>query len=619
MLRLHRGLQAVGTVSRLLVRKGEPGPDGDRFVPGFPESARVNEQLFGYFLQHKGIDAHRSALSNTAFTLPYPGYDLDHHPAVAAADILNLHWPSYVLSPATLRRLQELGKPVFWTLHDQWAYTGGCHYASGCVGYEKNCSNCPQLEGEFSRLPAAVLRERKRQLAGRTLHIVGPSRWIVDGARRSSLLRGQPIHHIPYGIETDVFHPVDAARARGSLGLPTDAFILLFGADHLTEKRKGWHHLHAALELVVAKLGDRLPIHLAFFGNPPDELADLPVALHELGYIRDDQKLRMAYSAADLFLLPSLEDNQPNTVMEAMACGTPVAGFEVGALPDMITDSVSGYLAPTGDARALGEAIIRCATTPAAQPAIKAAARQIIETLYPLKTQAERYLELYGEAIASARPATLTVSRASRVCPISGDAGGLLDDRDILRPLGQVIRKETGDSPRFDPGWSFGIGKEKRRVRHYLKSWIDSLPPGRHNYLTDDHGIYSHEAISLRSGFRNPESPYPELNLPWPLVWSELPEAEFTLIKPITGPARLRFTLQTAIDGLRLSLHLPGGCIWEQTLQSNLCNPEQTRSSLIIDLPPLQAFTPLRLKYELPPDAERPDKLAVAIFRMEIV
>jgi len=619
MLRLHRGLQAVGEDSRLLVREGETGPDCDRFDPEFPESARLNEQLFGYFLQHRGIEANRSGLSNTVFTLPYPGYDLSGHPAVAATDIINLHWPSYVLSAVTLKRLLELGKPVFWTIHDQWAYTGGCHYASGCVRYEQSCSDCPQLEGEFPRLAAAILRERKRQLAGHTLHLVGPSRWIVDGARRSSLLRGQPIHHIPYGIETDVFHPEDAARARASFGLPPDAFVLLFGADHLTEKRKGWHHLHAALELVVAKLGDRLPIHLAFFGNPPDELADLPVPLHELGYIRDDQKLRMAYNAADLFLLPSLEDNQPNTVMEAMACGTPVAGFEVGALPEMIVDSESGYLAPTGDAKALGKAIIRCATTPKAQPGIRAAARKTIETHYPLKTQAERYLELYREAMASTRPATLTVSRTRIACPISGDAGGMLDDRDALRPLGQVLKKETGDTPPFEPGWSFGIGKEKRRVRHYLKSWLDSLPPGRRNYLVDDHGIYAHDTLSLRSGFRNPEGPYPDMNLPWPLIWSELPEAEFVVISPTTGRAMLRAEIQSPSAKLVVTVHACSKQLHETMVPANLSNPELTRTTIEVALPVTNRACSVIFRFRSPIGEVPQGNLGVAFFKLQVL
>jgi glycosyltransferase involved in cell wall biosynthesis len=614
MLRLHCGLQAIGAESRLLVREGETGPDCDRFDPVLPESARLNEQLFGYFLQHKGIESNRSALSNTAFTLPFPGFDLSGHPAVGAADIINLHWPSYVLSPVTQRRLLELGKPVFWTLHDQWAFTGGCHYASGCVGYEKNCSACPQTEGVFSELPAAILRERKRQLTGHALNMVGPSKWIVDSARRSSLLRDQPIHQVPYGIETNVFRPMNAAQARKRFGLPANAFVLLFGADHLVEKRKGWHHLNAALELVVEKLGGRRPIHLAFFGNPPDDLTALPVPLHELGYIRDDQKLKEAYNAADLFLLPSLEDNQPNTVMEAMACGTPVAGFQVGALTEMITDLESGYLAPTGDARALGEAIIRCANTPAAQPAIRAAARRVIETRYPLKLQAERYAELYRSALASEKPAKQKPARSSIHCPLSADVGRLLDDRDVLKPLGQVIKAETEDADPFDPGWSFGKRKEKRRVQHYLKAWIGSLPPGRRYYLTDEHGIYCHNTISLRSGFRVPEGPYPEMHLPWPLVWSEFPEAEFALLKSTARSACLRIILQTPIDGLQMALYGPSGCLANEVLRKNLSNPERSRSEFEIDLPQLEAGSTLRLIYNLPSGVEAHENLAIAIF-----
>jgi hypothetical protein len=304
--------------------------------------------------------------------------------------------------------------------------------------------------------------------------------------------------------------------------------------------------------------------------------------------------------------------------MEAMACGTPVAGFEVGALPDMITDSVSGYLAPTGDARALGEAIIRCATTPAAQPAIKAAARQTIETHYNLKIQAERYLEHYRKALALAKPAGSTNSTASQVCPISGDAGGLLDDYDILRPLGQVIKKVAGDSPRFDPGWSFGTRKEKRRVRHYLKNWLNSLPTGRHNYLTDDHGIYSHDSISLRSGFRNPEGPYPEMHLPWPLVWSEMPEAQLTIINPITRPARLITELQSPFPGLVITATTDSGQRSEATLPENLGNPDLVRTSFQLELPKTKHSVTVSFRFQLPEGTYSPINLAAAFFRIEI-
>jgi glycosyltransferase involved in cell wall biosynthesis len=618
MLRLHRGLRAIGAESRLLVREGKTGPDCDQFDPVIPESARLHEQLFGYFVQHKGIETNRSAMSNTVFTLPYPGFDLSGHPAVGPADILNLHWPSYVISPVTLKMLLELGKPVFWTIHDQWAYTGGCHYTAGCVNYEKSCSSCPQLEGDFSRLPAVVLRERKLQLAGHTLHIVGPSKWIVDRARRSSLLRGQPIHQIPYGIETDLFYPVDTTQARASLDLPADAFILLFGADHLKEKRKGWHHLQAALELVVEKLQGRVPIHLAFFGNPPDVLTELPIPTHELGYISDDQKLREAYSAADLFLLPSLEDNQPNTVMEAMACGTPTAGFEVGALPEMIVDSQNGYLAATGDSSALGEAIIRCATNQSAQPAVRSAARQTIESRYPLRLQAERYVELYRNALASTKAPKRNATHPDRRCPLSGDAGRMLKDRDFLRPLGQLLKLESGRDAPFDPGSSFGTRKESRRFRHYLKTWISSLPIDRRYYLTDDHAIYSHNTVSLRAGFRNPEGPYPEINLPWPLVWSELPEAEFEIKAAVNEGTRLRFALQSPIPELQIELYGSGGRLWQTSLPGNLCNPEESQLDFTIRLPQMERAARLQWRFQLPAGLVNHDNLAVAFFRLEV-
>ncbi|MEZ5276212.1 MAG: glycosyltransferase family 4 protein [Opitutaceae bacterium] len=619
MLRLHRGLVACGTQSRLLVREGDATDEvTDRFEAEIPETSRLNEQLFGYFLQHKGADVHRTEACTSIFTVPFPGFDLVAHPKVQEADVINLHWPSYLLSPVTLGRLMDLGKPVFWTIHDQWAFTGGCHYSAGCEGYTRDCRDCPQLAGELSRLPAAIHRERRRQLRNRTLHVVGPSRWIVDCARRSTLLRDQPVHHVPYGIETDIFRPADQGEARAALGLPSDGFILLFGADHLAEKRKGWHHLHAALDRVSRKLGDSVPLHLAYFGNTPDDLAEIPVTKHELGYIRDDEKLRLAYSAADLFLLPSLEDNQPNTVMEAMACGTPVAGFAVGALPDMITDSENGYLARVGDPEALSESIMRCARSPESRRSIRTAARRSIETHYPLETQARNYLGLYAAAVARAKPARMTVRKAESTCAMSGDSGGMLDDIDALRPLGQLLKAEVPGAAPFDPGWSFGRRKEKRRVQHYTDAWLTSLPRQRRYYLTDAHGIYSHAEISLGNGFRVPEGPYPEMNLPWPLVWARFPEATFRFIRPIAVNSRLRMVLQTPVDGLDLEIDGPKGLLWHDSLRANLSNPSLEQPDLRIDLPPMESQSALTLRFRSIQSPEPSGDLAAAIFSLRI-
>lgn len=619
MRRLHLGLRSNGIQSRLLVREGDLPPDtGSSFEIDTPEPHRLWAQLGGHFLQHKGVDHHRTAISNTTFNLPISGYDLSHHPEVLDADVINLHWPTYVLSNLSLRHLIDLGKPVFWTIHDQWAFTGGCHYSAGCRGYVSDCTSCPQLSGECTSLASAVLREKKKLLDGRGLEIIAPSKWIARCAEESALFRNQPVHWVANGIEHEVFRPQPQAKARKELGLPEDNLVLLFGADHLIEIRKGWSLLRQALVSAARRLGDEVPICLAFFGEATPELTELPIAVFPLGYLNDDEKLTAAYNAADLFLLPSLEDNQPNTMMEAMACGTPVAGFSVGALPDIVSDGENGFLAPVGDAEGLGDAIVRLARLGEERSRMAERARQCIVRDYTLDRQASGYSALYEEALS--RPKTRRSRNHSTLtaCTFEGSSAGFRKDAAVLRPLGQLLKAEAPAQPVFDPGWTFGRRKEKRRVEHYLRSWMDSLPPGQRFYISDAHGIYDFSAIALGAGFRIPEGPYPEMNLPWPLVWAQTPKCNFTLVKPSDGSSCLQMTVQTSIDGLALELCGPSGTIWQGELPAILANPELVRTELSIPLPSFEPHTSLSLEFTPPVGAGNPDNLAIAVFALRI-
>lgn len=620
MLRLHKGLNSAGAESRLLVRQttGQSNTSAvfDQYVP---ETERLALHLYGSIIQCQGIDRNRTPISNTAFTFPYPGFDLSEHPSVAWADVINLHWPSYILSPTTLARLQDTGKPIFWTIHDQWAFTGGCHYAAGCEKYLNDCADCPQLSGEMSVLPSLVLREK--QAAMRRVHIVGPSRWIADCARRSTLLRSQPIHHIANGIEHDIFCPQSKSSARSALGIPADGFLLLFGADHLGEIRKGWAYLNRTLHAAVKRLQGRVPIRLAFFGNMPSELGDLPIPLHPLGYIDRDEQLAIVYNAADLFILSSLEDNQPNTLMEAMACGTPVAGFDVGALPDIIRHNENGLLAPKADADALSASICEYALSLERQRALPAAARETILKSYRLSNQADSYLTAYREALAGAPHPRRSNNPASSstTSTLVGDFDRLRTKRDFVRPTGQLLRNLSGNPRTFDPGWSFGAHKEKKRFEHYLRAWLDIQSPDLRAYLIGDHQIYDLEAISLHTGFSEPNGPFPELNIPQFIIWGKLPTSRLLLRTPVPAKSKFRIEFQNPSAGLSLRLRVGDKFLWEGILEANFTNPTCQRTIIEVLLESLPGNTIASLDYILPPGMTQKDNLGVAFFKIEIL
>jgi glycosyltransferase involved in cell wall biosynthesis len=350
-------------------------------------------------IQTRCINQNRSPRSNTSFTLPYPGIDLTHVPA----DIINLHWVAYFQSPVTIRHLLNQ-KPVIWTLHDMWAFTGGCHYSAGCTQYQQDCAHCPQLNADPHGLTAAILNDRLDLLRDTPLVIVTPSQWLANCARHSRVLSSQRIEVIPYSLETDIFTPTARPATKQELGIDHEPIALLIGADNGNEQRKGFAELLQALQICLqnpqfqALITDQ-KLQLWCFGIPNDRLADLAIPLHTFGSIDSDRHLSQIYAAADLFLLPSLEDNFPNTMLESMSCGTPVIAFHIGGIPDVVKEGVTGRTVPSGDVAAMAAAILECVFDDQLRSRLGQASRQVMAENYALTIQAQRYLELYKDVI----------------------------------------------------------------------------------------------------------------------------------------------------------------------------------------------------------------------------
>lgn len=257
-------------------------------------------------------------------------------------DIVHLHWINGGMMP--IEDLLRIKAPIVWSLHDMWPFTGGCHYDEHCGRYRESCGNCPVLGSNSTNDLSRKVWERKEKVFSQlpNMTIVGLSRWITESAKKSSLFRDKKIITLPNPIDTTVFAPQNKRTAREIWNLPQDKKLILFGAmNATTDPRKGFHELKKALHLL-----DGNNIELVVFGSEkPTEHSSFNFTIHYVGNIHDDERLATLYSAADVMIVPSLQENLSNAIMESLACGTPVVAFDIGGNSDMIEHKINGYLA----------------------------------------------------------------------------------------------------------------------------------------------------------------------------------------------------------------------------------------------------------------------------------
>ncbi|MGI0483690.1 glycosyltransferase family 4 protein [Geminocystis sp. CENA526] len=310
-------------------------------------------------------------------------------------DVVNLHWICGGFIP--IETLAKIKVPLVWTLHDMWAFTGGCHYAGDCEGYLNNCGNCPQLNSNQSwDLSRWIWQRKSKSWNSVKLTIVTPSQWLADCAKKSSLFKNYRVEVIPYGLDINIYKPIDKQFARNLLNLPQDKKLILFGAmSGTSNQRKGFQFLSPALEKLALK-NHTNDFELVVFGaSQPAQDPNLPFKTNYLGRLNDDVSIALLYSAVDVFVAPSVEDNLPNTVMESLACGTPTVAFKIGGMPDMIEHQVNGYLAQPFEIGDLTQGISWILKENQNYHKLSENARKTVEEKFTLKLQARRYLELY--------------------------------------------------------------------------------------------------------------------------------------------------------------------------------------------------------------------------------
>ncbi|HRJ72145.1 MAG TPA: glycosyltransferase [Terrimicrobiaceae bacterium] len=309
-----------------------------------------------------------------------------------APDVVNLHWLSEEF--LSVPSLSRIATPMVWTLHDMWAFTGGCYYSGDCRRFADGCGRCPLVPGGGRDFTAADFARKRGALAGKALTIVTPSRWLAAEAAKSAILRPFPITVIPNSVDTGRFRPLPRPAAREVFGLPQDKTILLFGCSGGTrDQRKGFDLLRDALAHLAGTRG-LADVELAVFGLHFDP-CDLPLPVHFTGELHDEQSLALLYSAADAMIIPSRQDNLPNTALEAVSCGLPCVAFAIGGMPDIIRPGINGVLAEAVTGEALARAIRDVLAPGEGREALRSTARNDAVARYAPAVQADAYTELF--------------------------------------------------------------------------------------------------------------------------------------------------------------------------------------------------------------------------------
>lgn len=395
-MRLHEGLIQLGQQSSVLTGR-KTSSLKSVYQLGFTDSTLKETQ---FILVNKFLNPKLNK-KTSVFSINVTPSQVIKKIRTLNPDIINLHWVGWEF--ISIEEVKALKVPIVWTLQDMWPFTGGCHYSEGCEQYTKSCGNCPQLNTNKQQdLSHWVWQRKARAWKNLNLAIAAPSHWIADCTQRSSLFKDVKIEVIPFCLNTQKYHPISQKSARKVLNLPNDKSLILFGAFRATDDyRKGFHLLKAAIhELAVS--GWATKVEFVVFGSPePENPLNLEFKVHYLDHLNDDLSLALVYSAADVMVVPSLQESFGQTASESLACGTPVVAFNTTGLKDIIDHHINGYLAEPYQIEDLAHGIAWVLEDPERHQILRKAARRKAEESFSLKLQAQRYVELYSRLLDS--------------------------------------------------------------------------------------------------------------------------------------------------------------------------------------------------------------------------
>jgi glycosyltransferase involved in cell wall biosynthesis len=393
--RIHKGLQGISINSKMLVQSKT---SDDKTVIG-PDN-KVKKVLA---LLRPTLDSAAKKIfaggSKTIFSPAWlPFSDISSRIHFISSDIVHLHW----ICGGMLRieELKQINKPIVWTIHDMWAFTGGCHYSDGCDRFQQDCGNCPQLNRSSKNdLSRSILKRKKRAWAGLDITIVTPSKWLAECAKESSLFGGHRIEVIHNGLDLNLFRPIDKRIAREIWDLPINKKLILFGAMRATsDQRKGFDLLYESLKLLNTKWQGKAEI-VVFGSSEPENPPHFGLPVHYLGNLHDDVSLSLLYAAADIIITPSRQENLSNAVVEAMSCGTSAVAFDIGGMPDMIEHRINGYLAKPFDVSDLAAGIDWVLSDENRHENLSIKAREKAVNCFDIKNVAKQYSELYKSIV----------------------------------------------------------------------------------------------------------------------------------------------------------------------------------------------------------------------------
>ena len=395
--RLMEALNNNGIKAKMLVRDKETN---QITVAALPQSWKLHWKfLWERFRIWLSLHLQRTHLFE--IDIANTGTDITQLREFQEADIIHLHWINQgMLSLKDIRKILKSGKRVVWTMHDIWPATAICHLTMDCRQFETQCCQCRLLPrgGSSNDLAAKIWRKKQKMLEGQHISFVACSQWLAEEAKKSALLKDQHITNIPNPIDTRLYCPGDKQKARKDLELPLDGRIILFVSQRVTNPNKGMQYLIDACKLLMKQYPDMANnTSVAILGGHAEELmGKLPFQTHALGYINDEHQIVKVYNAADVFVLPSLSENLPNTIMEAMACGIPSVGFRIGGIPEEIDHQQNGYVADYRDAADLARGI-RWTLDESDKEEIKKACLQKVARNYSQQSVAKRYMEVYED------------------------------------------------------------------------------------------------------------------------------------------------------------------------------------------------------------------------------
>jgi len=389
---LHQGLRKTGVDSKILVQQTDVK---DKNVISLTNNKTTKlKQIILSNLDQSPVWLYKNR-NRVIFSAGFLGNNIFKTREYKEADIIHLHWICGGMF--SISQIGKIQKPVVWTMRDMWPMTGGCHYcAMDCKRYETGCGYCSQLNSQSKYDLSYFILKKKRASFSKNMKMVGISNWLSDCAKRSFLFKDFDIRTIFNNVNTKDFFPVEKSVARDVLGLPNNKKIILAGAQNLKDFYKGFDKYLEA----IRQLKDKSNFFLLFFGNMDENIiTQSGFEYKSLGFLHDIVSLRLAYSASDVFVAPSIMDAFGKTLAESMSCGTPVVSFDATGPKDIVDHKINGYKAKPFDTSDLAVGINWVLSDENRHKELCVKAREKAVESFDIEKIAGQYAELYGEVI----------------------------------------------------------------------------------------------------------------------------------------------------------------------------------------------------------------------------